>query len=405
MRNTRLQSQQNYNNSFSFIMPALIIWGVMILILLGFIWFTSDFSLSLNKYYLLPWCVLAGIIILTPSLYYIYKDKFDLFHPLIFGVWTYIFPSFVIGGVILEFGLSEPYFLTLIDNPEYNLPLSLMYVVLGYVGIVVGFALPIGEFLRKLIEPWMPKWEWKADDVWVPGIFLLICGLSFNIVGFLQGVIGYQRVDEAGIFDGLVYFLVPLLVEGSLLLWLGIFTVKQKTGLYYIVLTLLIALIPLKMALQGNRGSLFGSVIIIVAAFQYSGRHLKFKHSVIWGLVLGCALFVGMVYGTAFRSIKVSESKSDAGDYVGQVFATFDHLFSKDISLIIYDGATALAERVDNLSALAVTVSNYEKLATYEGNFGLENNIVNDLYTSFIPRFVWADKPPTSDPRAFSDLY
>ena len=35
----------------------------------------------------------------------------------------------------------------------------------------------------------------------------------------------------------------------------------------------------------------------------------------------------------------------------------------------------------------------------------LKNNIINDLLTSLIPRFVWADKPNTSDPRAYSDLY
>jgi len=27
------------------------------------------------------------------------------------------------------------------------------------------------------------------------------------------------------------------------------------------------------------------------------------------------------------------------------------------------------------------------------------------MYTAFIPRFVWNDKPPTSDARAYSDLY
>jgi hypothetical protein len=50
-------------------------------------------------------------------------------------------------------------------------------------------------------------------------------------------------------------------------------------------------------------------------------------------------------------------------------------------------------------------VSRHEKLAPYEASYGLENNIVNDALTSFVPRFLWPDKPPTSDPRAYSDLY
>src|SRR4029078_476976 len=53
----------------------------------------------------------------------------------------------------------------------------------------------------------------------------------------------------------------------------------------------------------------------------------------------------------------------------------------------------------------AVVVANYEQLAPYEASYGLENNILNDMYTSFIPRFIWNDKQPTSDARAYSDLY
>jgi hypothetical protein len=57
------------------------------------------------------------------------------------------------------------------------------------------------------------------------------------------------------------------------------------------------------------------------------------------------------------------------------------------------------------LSSLAVVVSNHERLAPYEEAYGIENNILNDLSTSLIPRFLWSEKPPTTDPRAYSDLY
>ena len=67
-------------------------------------------------------------------------------------------------------------------------------------------------------------------------------------------------------------------------------------------------------------------------------------------------------------------------------------------SIVAAASAQALADRIDNLSTVAVVVSNYEKLAPFEASYGLENNITNDLYTSFIPRFVWNEKPPTSEP-------
>ncbi len=393
------------SESFGLIAPALLIWGLMIAGVLGFIWVTGDLSFEGERYYMLPWCLLAGIIVLSPAAFLLYKGEFDPFHPLVFGVWSYIFPAFVFGGVILAMGWSDPYYLTYVENPRYNLPLSLGYVVIGFVGMVAGFALPIGKRLSEIFEARIPNWKWKTDEVWIPGILLLFAGIGVNIVGFLQGLIGFQRVDEIGIFDGLLVFLVIMLTEGSMLLWLAIFSTKEKTGIYYIVLFVLIALMPIRMALLGNRGSLLTMVVLIGAAFQYSGRRLTFKHTTILGIVLVFSVFFGVIYGTAFRNIKGSESRMNSGDYVGQVSKTIEYLTTKDTTVIISEGFVTLAERIDNLSALGVAVANYEKLAPYESNFGIENNILNDLYTSFIPRFVWADKPSTSDPRAYSDLY
>jgi hypothetical protein len=117
------------------------------------------------------------------------------------------------------------------------------------------------------------------------------------------------------------------------------------------------------------------------------------------------AILIGISYGTTFRNIKGSEARLNAGEYFGQVVATVEYLSEEDPSIIAEQNAQALADRIEQLSSVAVVVSNYEKLAPYEASYGLENNIVNDLYTSFIPRFVWPEKPPTSDPRAYSDLY
>lgn len=380
-------------------------WGIVIGVILAIFWYNSDFSSSLQRIYLLPWSLLTGVILLAPSIYFVYKKKFDPFHPLVFGVWSYLFPAFVIGGLILAFGWSDPYYLTFVENPRFNLPLSLMYVAIGYLGIVAGYFVPLGRIGAEKTEKWLPKWNWRPNEVWVPGIFLILAGIGFNIFGFLQGLLGFQRVDEIGIFDGLLFFLVIILTEGSLLLWLGIFSVKEKKGIYYLILLALIAIIPLKMGLQGNRGSLLSSIIPIGLAFQYSGRRLKGIHTVVLGGALVVAVFIGMIYGTAFRNIKGSEARINAGDYFGQVSATLDYLTTKDPGYIFSESVATLAERIENLSALGVAVANYEKLAPYESNFGIENNIINDLYTSLIPRFIWPDKPPTSDARAYSDLY
>ena len=85
--------------------------------------------------------------------------------------------------------------------------------------------------------------------------------------------------------------------------------------------------------------------------------------------------------------------------------ATIDYITNEDPLVLVQNGTQALADRIENLSSVAVVVANYERLAPYEASYGLENNIVNDTLTSFVPRFLWNEKPPTSDARAYSALY
>ena len=112
-----------------------------------------------------------------------------------------------------------------------------------------------------------------------------------------------------------------------------------------------------------------------------------------------------MIYGTSFRVLKGSEERIETASYIERIGATFDQLIEADPVSLAGEALQTLASRVENLTSVAVVVSNYEKLAPYEASYGLENNIINDLYTSFIPRFIWPDKPPTSDARSYSDLY
>lgn len=388
------------------LLPAVLLaWGGFIILGTVFLFYSAGLTEDLGRYYLIPWAVLAGAVVLTPSLIYLRNGTFDLFHPLVYGVWSYIFPAFILGAFIISFGWTEVYFLTYIENPEYNLPLSLFYVVIGYLGVVAGFYLPLGGYVVRALERYLPNWKWEMEDVWLPGVLLILAGVAMNIIGLLQGLLGFQRVDEIGVFDGLIVYLTILFTEGFILLWLMVFSAKQRTGLHYLITIFLIAMIPLKMALQGNRSSLMLSLIPIAMAYWYSGRKIRWQHTTVFGVLLFVAIAVGIVYGTAFRNIKGSEERINAGDYAGQVFETFDYLSRTDTTLILSDGTRALAERIENLSSLGVVVANYEKLEPYEESYGLKNNITNDLLTAFVPRFLWPDKPLTSDPRAYSDLY
>ncbi len=385
--------------------PVLILWGAVLVVGFLFFWLNEGFGGSLKGYYLLPWCLFTGAIVLSPSAYYFYKGKFDPFHPLIFAAWSYIFPAFVIGGVIVSFQLVDPYFLAFIDDPEYQYPLSLIYVGLGFLGLIIGYSLPIGAYFAESISPRLPKWHWKAEQVWLPGLLLLAIGIAFNALGFIQGLLGFQRNVEFSTFDGTLFFLLVILTEGTVLLWLGIFSSKKRDGIFWIMVVVLLLFLPLRMAVIGSRSSLVIGLLPIALAYVYSGRTLKLKTGIICAAIGLVAVFIGVTYGTSFRNIKGSEARVSAGDYFGQVGATLEYLTNTGPFVIAGESAQALADRIDNLSSLAVVVARYERLEPYEASYGLENNILNDAYTSFIPRFIWNEKPPTSDARAYSDLY
>jgi hypothetical protein len=399
--NARLPSPKRAN----LLIPILLLWGLVLFLGLGFLWFESDLGVYFQRFYLLPSAILTGMVVLAPAAYLLYTGKFDPFHPLVFAAWSYIFPAFVIGGFIISFGWVDPYFMPFIDNPAYTLPLSLGYVGIGFLGMTLGYFLPVGKFIANKLEGRLPKWQWEPSQVWTGGILLLVAGIGINILGFLEGIMGYQKLAEVGIFDALLFYLLVLLSEGNTLLWLAIFSVKERRGIFYLVLLLVILFLPFRMALQGSRSGLALGILPIAFAFRYSGRRLRWQYGVLFGVVLVLSVCIGVIYGTSFRNIKGSEARVDASDYIGQVGATIDYLSKENPIDVIQSSAQTLADRVENLSSLAVVVANYERLAPYEASYGLENNILNDTLVALVPRFVWNEKPSAADARAYSDLY
>jgi hypothetical protein len=380
---------------------------VSLVVLIGFIYLILDgnIKISFPDAYILPWVLLPFISIIAPWVYLIYIKKFSLFNPLVYAGWTYFLPAFVGGGIILAAGWSQPYFLVFIQHPRYDIPLALGYIAIGYLSLSLGYFLPYGERIGTAISKKLPEWNWSPSKLLIPSMLLLAIGLSFNMSAFLGGLLGYQKLEQIGVFDALQYFLTLIIVEASFILWMIIFKSPKRDFRLNMLLILLIALIPIRMVLLGSRSSLMLSVFVIAAAFAFSGRKLKLIHGVILSVFLILSLMVGAIYGTTFRVTKGSQEKVSVEEYLDSAVRTFDKIGTQDFDKTLNDGFYALAERVDGLSSLAVVVSNYEKLTPYEGSIGLDNHIWNYTWTAFIPRFLWSDKPIISDARGYGELY
>ena len=94
--------------------------------------------------YLLPWCILTGLTLAAPIAVAIYKERFDPFHPVIFASWSFFLPGFFIGGLTLTLGISQPYYIAYVIDEQYNLPLTFVYVILGFLGLWVASP-PVGK--------------------------------------------------------------------------------------------------------------------------------------------------------------------------------------------------------------------------------------------------------------------
>ncbi len=385
--------------------PIALLWGLGLIFIIGFYIVDASLNNSGTKFYLLPWTFLTGAVVIAPSVYLFAKKKFDLFHPLVFAAWTYFFPAFFIGGLILSGGFSNPYFLNFIQHEEYDLPLTLVYVMLGYGGLTLGFYLPLGRKIGEMISRRLPVWNWKPEQVIKPGLILLGLGLANTILAFSVGLLGFQRVDEIGIFDGVIFLLTFFWLEAAFLLWLSVFRAERLNFNHYFVIAVLLITSLTKSAFQGNRGSLIQLFILVAFAFILSGKKVLLKHKIWGGILLFGALFIGMIYGTTFRTIKTTEERIGMEQYASNVFETFEKISDQDLGANLERGFFALSERFENVSQLAVVVSNYEALAVYETQYGLDNNIWKDSVAFMIPRLLWQDKPVATDPYKYGDLY
>ncbi len=382
-----------------------LLWGAVLLSLIAIAWLFGIFEEPHGYSYLLPWCFATGIVVGFPIVYQLYYDRFDPFHPIVFASWSYFLPGFFIGGMTLALGISQPYYLAYVLDEKTNLPLSFVYVILGFAGLGLGFLLPLGNRIGNLIGDRFPDWNWSPEQILKPTLVLMMLGLTNMFLAFTFGILGYQKVEEIGTYDGLIYMLSLFWLMSSFVLWLYVFRSEKFYTRHYLILTLLIGTAAAKSAFQGNRGSLITVFFLIAFAYVSAKGKIGLKQTFVGGLLIVAALVIGMVYGTTFRNIKTTQETISIDQYAVVVGDTFSAIGSQNMGDNLAKGFGALGDRLDSISPLAVIVSNYEQLAPLEEAYGFSNNIWNELAVFAIPRVVWPDKPVTIDPAKYGDLY
>ncbi len=400
-----IQTTNFSDRRFEILLPAMVLMFVTLLIGLIYLTFEGDVGKPLQHLTVLPWIALTAISIIIPNLILYFKGEFKFYNPIVFASLTYFFPAFVVGGIFLISGMSNPYFLVFIQDFDADISLTLWYVTIGFTGLSIGFLTPFGKLIGNYLETKLPIADWNPQNVVSPTLFLMGIGIANSFFAFTLGLIGFQKVAEIGEYDGIIYIITMFSTIGFFLLWLTIFKLPKLSFNIWLVAGLLTFITLVKALFAGNRGSLLSSFIVIAIAFAFSGRTISRKQKILSGVLLFVFVIGGMIYGTTFRGIKESEAQSNVGDYISNIEKTIDSIGNQNMITVLEQGVMALAERVDAVSPLAVVVSNYERLAPYEESYGLDNNIIKDTLTFFIPRAIWAEKPVASEPRKYGELY
>jgi hypothetical protein len=385
--------------------PGLIIMATVVTVAVLAVLLNSELPLLFPHLYLLPWILGLTGVLLIPTIILYYQGKLTLFDPLIFATWSYFFPAFVIGGLMLTLGLSQPYFLSYIQDVQYNLPYTVVLIMIGHAGLSIGYFSPIGSRVGTMIANYLPKADYEVSALVVPGLFLLVLGIFNSIGAIMLGVIGYQRAEAIESYDGIVFLTTLFWMQGTFLLWFVIFRQRRFDLKSFFIMALLFTASMAKALFSGNRAGLLQVFIIMTLAYLLAGRSFSFRQTVVSGGILAVCLIAGMIYGTTFRQVKGSDSQTSIDKYTESIFETFDEVGRFDLGNSLELGLMGLAQRIDTLSSVAVVVSNYEQLQPYEESYGLDNNIWKDISTFFIPRILWNEKPVASEPRKYSDLY
>ncbi len=388
------------------LLPAVILMGV---VMLGTLLLMVDFEnwfFEIERPYLIPWVLATGLVIAAPSAYLIYRKEFNLVHPLVFATITYFFPIFFLGGWSLTFGLSNYYFLNYVSDPEYNFPLTFVYVMLGFGGLSLGFFIPQGKKIGNYLATWLPNWEFKPTEVVIPNLFFLGMGIFTSLLALELGQIGYQRAGIVFDLTGSLYYYLTLIVPAStFLLWLAFFRF-ERWNLYHLIIAIAqLFIASFMLVLLGGRSSLLNSFLLMICAFAMAERKFRLKHLILVGVVLPILLMLGMIYGTTFRSLKTNDDRISVEQYGTVVLETVANIIEGDWSKQGGESLEVLAERLEIVSSLGVVVANYERSQSYEASYGLENNIWTYTWTAFIPRFLWKDKPLIADGYSYNELY
>ena len=329
-----------------------------------------------------------------------HSNRFDFFHPLFYFAWIFFIPQFSLASFLIMFGVMGSY-AEVVDASAISR--ALIYMIMGSIGLSAGYFLPIGKKIGNRL-PSLKEFSLPVRELRFPAFLFLIIGGSSLIVAFIVGIFGYQYNFGTSVFATTYFSFSRLIVIGQVIIWYAFFRRRQDWLIlvfFSLGMTLFIAV------MSGSRGTLFNATIIAFAGYQYSRDKLQLTNLVKWGLLIVLFLSVGMIFWTQFRLEKTQSigraTNISIGEQLSLSSSTIPEVKSNpNLSSLLLN---TLIDRTNGVTSLSVIVTNAERLKSNEIEWDMDNNIVRDLQTAFIPRFLFPSKPTVGVNEKIGNLY
>lgn len=354
----------------------------------------------------LMWAVLAlqsYMLVWVVSRFW-WKAGRNPFHPLVYICIFSVFPMNILQGLHIALGGTSSVEGILGSDLNLYFTKALAAACMGIGFMVLGFMAPIGERIAQrlqqirvpVIASSRPGSFLAIMVVFLLGLLVSYALLAFGAYGSSLGEYDQERL-------GIISVLLPLRVFVPAALFLGAFYYRSwsKSLAWKVIMGgMTTAAIYLAM-LSGGRSTLLYFCLIVSAGVCFSRMgaiSIPLLSRIAVALVL--ALFLGVVFGSAFRSLRQDYGVS-AQLTVQESFDltanTSNELSGEGLEEMFSDFSDRFLERLTAMENFAVTLDRAESLKAQERLLHMDNNILKECLYAFIPRTLWPNKPIVSD--------
>jgi len=345
--------------------------------------------------------LIAGhlILISVPLLEMHRRGIFDLFHPLLWASLSYVIPYIIIKAAALALFDFQSGFFHFLGSLQPFLNQALLYMLLGNTALWIGYYLPLGKRASRRLPRFKMEIHEKRIFFW--GFGFLLLGVSITLYLSSTGQYGYS-LSEVTKFLGLFQTLSKLESIGLFMMIWAFLRIRNRPLSIWLVTAIPVGIFVVMRMLSGGRSSLYSVALLLIGAYMYAKYpNVRIRSTLPKLLLLILTIVLGFVFFTNYRTLRTEYTALDNKVSIGEQMSLWSSvgsgLFESDSNPSTGEWVEQIITRFDVLDSLALILARADELKTQEQAVGIDNNILKEMFWTWVPRFVYPAKPMISD--------